>query len=264
MMEKLPIVMAADGWRKAPSLTVRPTRCANGSRVSFIVPRRNHVVSLCPPEVCRDTENKHSQRGERVEMSIWEQINEELKSNTAIYLPFVIMDYAYSIFCKDIKPLDLRHGAKKLCSDWLKNYHLFNSRIFVLINEEGRDYLIDRMDEYTEYIDYPIMLVRVAIMDLVSKDTFERQQAVSSLMLCNILAQAAQITWKAVASVMMGSDRENPELLALKNISSRLCNCVCRLDEDINPNDSPKLNEAVNNYLSKTAEWLNIKYNRTK
>ena len=60
------------------------------------------------------------------------------------------------------------------------------------------DFVIDMMDHYEAFIANDVMLMRVALMNLVKGLEFEEQGLIASLMLCNIFAQVAQITWSEI------------------------------------------------------------------
>ena len=171
-------------------------------------------------------------------------------------LPFLVMDCAYQEFCSVIKTLPLNGRNKQLRGRWLDSYRDFNRRLFSTLNEDERDYAVDMMDTYQMAVPYEIMLMRVAIMDLVAGCEFKDQKTIASLLLCNIFTQVAQIIWGCVFVNSRARASFCPELLQMRNISHSLVNSVVVLRETINPNDSPKLTQAVNSFMDKTSEWL--------
>lgn len=171
-------------------------------------------------------------------------------------LAFIIMDAAQYEFQKEIAPLHMHHNLKRWRKQWQADYHTFNQRLFSCLDAAQTDFTIEMMDEYTAAVDYDIMLMRVAVMDLVNGLEFNDQRLVASLMLCNIFSQVAQITWGLVFHTTKGHDARCPELDRLRNYSHKLANGVVLIPEDIDPNASPKLHDAVESFMDKTTKWL--------
>lgn len=178
------------------------------------------------------------------------------EDDPAPILSFLIMDCAFQEFDKKIKPLDFKHSVKRAKNDWLETYHRFNSRLFVTLGADLRDFAIDLMDAYADAVDYEQMLIRVAVMDLVRGCEFEHQQQIASLMLCDIFSQVAQISWGLVYKTFRGHNAACPELSKLHHLSHRLANSVVLIPEHIDPNASPKLHDAVQAFMDKTSKWL--------
>ncbi len=179
------------------------------------------------------------------------------KDDPAPILAFLIADCAFQEFCEGVKPLGLKHEMKKKQSEWLWNYHTFNKRLFICLDEDQKDFVIDMMDAYEEFIRNDVMLMRVALMNLVGGCEFEDQKNIASLMLCNIFAQTAQITWGLVFKNDRGRDERVPELDRMKKLSHTLANSVALIKEDINPNADVGLTTSVEAFMNKTVKWLN-------
>lgn len=177
-------------------------------------------------------------------------------NDPAPILPFIIMDAAQYEFQKEIAPLHMHHSLKRWRKQWQSDYHAFNQRLFSCLDADKTDFTIEMMDAYTEAIGYNTMLMRVAVMDLVNGLEFDEQKLIASLMLCNIYAQVAQITWGLVFHTNKGHDAKCPELERMRNISHKLANGVVLIPDNIDPNASPKLHDAVEAYMSKTTDWL--------
>lgn len=171
-------------------------------------------------------------------------------------LAFIIMDCAYQEFKKEIKPLSFRHGNKRWVSEWMNTYHHFNSRLFSTLDADRRDFAIDLMDAYADALSYDVMLMRVAVMDLVSGCEFADQKVISSLMLCDIFAKVAQISWGLVYKTERNTEERCPELDKMWRISHTLANSVALLPENVKTNESPKLGGAIKAYMDKTSKWL--------
>lgn len=179
------------------------------------------------------------------------------EDDPAPILAFLIMDCAYQEFCGAIKKLPLNGRNKQLRGRWLDSYRDFNRRLFSTLNDEERDYAVDLMDAYQMAVPNEIMMMRVAIMDLVASCEFADQKTIASLLLCNIFSQVAQIVWGCVFVNERARAAICPELLQMRNISHTLANSLVVINDRINPNASPKLNNAVSAYMDKTSNWLN-------
>ena len=179
------------------------------------------------------------------------------ENDVAPILAFLLADCAFQEFCEGVKPLKFKHALKKKQSDWLADYHTFNKRLFICLDEDQRDFVIDLMDAYEDFIKNDVMLMRVALMNLVGGCSFEDQKHIASLMLCNIFTQVAQITWGLVYKTTKGKDERAPELDRMKCVSHHLANSVALLESDVHPNEDAGLNAAVEAFMNKTVKWLN-------
>ena len=178
------------------------------------------------------------------------------KNDPAPILAFLIADCAFQEFCEGVKPLGLKHDLKKKQSEWLWNYHTFNKRLFICLDEDQKDFVIDMMDLYEEFIQNDVMLMRVALMNLVGGCEFEDQKHIASLMLCNIFAQTAQITWGLVFKDGKGRGERAPELDRMRRLSHTLTNSIALIKENINPNADNGLKNSVEAFMNKTVKWL--------
>lgn len=177
-------------------------------------------------------------------------------NDPAPILPFLIADCAYQEFCSGVKPLHLKQEQKRMQKNWLADYHQFNQRLFSCLNADERDFTIELMDAYSEFIQNDVMVMRVALMNLVNGCEFEDQKSIASLLLCNIFAQVAQISFGCVFVNGRGHSERAPELDRMRNISHRLANSVLTIKETINPNADKALNASVDAYMRKTTNWL--------
>ena len=110
-------------------------------------------------------------------------------------LPFLLGDAIYTIYTRDIAPLELRQEEKRLRNDWDEHYTKFNRPFFSAIGAEGGDQVTDLMDDFEGYIGNRIMVLRSELSLLLADVPFERRGAIVSALLCHVLAQAAQHAW---------------------------------------------------------------------
>lgn len=113
--------------------------------------------------------------------------------NTLPLMPFFIMDVVYQIYNKDIKNIECKHQMKRYRTQWVDNYNKFNHEFFRAFNNEQRDYIIDLMDEFAEYIHNTIVMMKSAVVNSFTQETeFEDKRNLAALLTCNVLCQTAQ------------------------------------------------------------------------
>ena len=184
-------------------------------------------------------------------------IKGELHDNSiAPILPFIIMDCAYSEFNREIKPLKLHHKQQRLRGEWYANYHKFNSRLFSALNQEQTDFVIDLMDEYEGKINYDVMLMKVALMNLLKGLEFADQKIMAALLVCNIIAQVAQDAWGKGNRNIYGKADKNHELKQMRVLSRNLTGTIVLLPEHLDLNEDEAVNSAVNKYIGTTIKYL--------
>lgn len=170
-------------------------------------------------------------------------------------LPFIIMDAAYHEFKKHISKLNLHHELKRMKNQWLDYYHSFNSLLLSCLNEDQKNFVIDKMDEYEEFVDDYMICIRPAIFESLTCLDFEDRYIVASLLQCNILTQIASI---AYSEVHKDKDRKAqcPQLENMSRLCHKIYNRIIYLPENIDPNKNTNLIDAVTTLMNKTADWL--------
>lgn len=115
------------------------------------------------------------------------------RENLLFLMPFYIMDTCYQIYCKDIKGLPCRHQMKQAKKRWSVCYHQYTTDFFRAFNQEQTDYIVDRMDEFNDYIHNSLVILKSKVVGLIPGSvSFEDKKILASLLICNVLAQAAQ------------------------------------------------------------------------
>jgi hypothetical protein len=115
--------------------------------------------------------------------------------STEPLLPFLLGDAIYTIYNRDIAPLDLHREEKKLRNDWVQHYTLFNRPFFAAIGADNHDQVTDLMDDFEEAIANHVMVLRSELMLLLGDVPFDQRKPIVSALLCHVLAQAAQCAW---------------------------------------------------------------------
>ena len=180
-------------------------------------------------------------------------------------LPFLQMDCMYQIYCKDIKPLELRHEMKQLRKRWIDTYNIFNRRFFCAFTQEEQYEVVDKMDEFETYIANDVMIAKVQVMNVLSD--LETNQAIvcSSLILCNVLCQAAGIIWKHVYKTRSGSDATNLHIDACERLTTRLMNLYHSAVSNriVNPNQSKAITTSIDALCKRMVQWLTVNEMKT-
>ena len=108
-------------------------------------------------------------------------------------MPFYIMDACYQIYCKDIKDLPCKQMMKQAKKRWSACYHKYTADFFLAFNEDQTEFITDQMDEFGDYIHNSVVMLKSKAMSQIPDSvSFEDRKVLASLLLCNVLAQAAQ------------------------------------------------------------------------
>jgi len=189
-------------------------------------------------------------------------------------LPFLLGDAIYTIYNRDIAPLDLRQEEKRLRNDWARNYNIFNRPFFAAIGGEGSEQVTDLMDDFEEYIANNMMILRSELMLLLGDVPFDQRKPIVSALLCHVLAQAAQCAWGNVyrigrvmgppgagrrqvvhkAEKNMHLDAINRDAFALANRWHTAINRAL-----VDPNKTKGIPPAINALCRKIYRWLEDK-----
>lgn len=115
------------------------------------------------------------------------------RENLLFLMPFYIMDACYQIYCKDIKDLPCRHMMKQAKKRWGVCYHKYTTDFFRAFNEDQIEFITDQMDEFNDYIHNSMMILKSKVVNQIPDSVpFEDKKVLASMLLCNVLAQAAQ------------------------------------------------------------------------
>lgn len=170
-------------------------------------------------------------------------------------LPFIIMDAQYQLYRQDIAPLPLKREIKQVRSKWINAYNKFNKGLFAPFTADEQDEIVDKMDEFAAYIQNDLIVTKVAMMNIVKFLPFEQQNVIGSALMCNALAQAAQVIWNKVFFDRRGNPETNRELHCIRVSSYRFTNMYYREGENISCN-TKEVNVAMDILCRKMVRWL--------
>lgn len=177
--------------------------------------------------------------------------------NFAPILPYIIMDECYSLYRRVILPIECGFEMKRARKIWSESYNAFNKDFFNCYGEEQRAELIEKMDNFEEYIAKDEMIAKVQIMNQFPDEPLDRQNVIATCILCSILVQSAQIVW---ARIYKNSQRRGMENMDLKNIRKGIngfANLYYGKEKlNIKVDDNPEVCKAVNVLCRKMIKWL--------
>lgn len=191
--------------------------------------------------------------------------------STEPLLPFLLGDAIYTIYNRDIAPLDLHREEKKLRNDWVQHYTLFNRPFFAAIGADNHDQVTDLMDDFEEAIANHVMVLRSELMLLLGDVPFDQRKPIVSALLCHVLAQAAQCAWGnvyrvatlvkrtgAVKQVMVHRPEKNRHLDAINRDAFILANMWHNTISLalVDPNKTKGIPPAINALCRKIYRWL--------
>lgn len=191
--------------------------------------------------------------------------------STEPLFPFLLGDAIYTIYNRDIAPLELRREEKRLRNHWAENYTRFNRPFFAAIGGDGSDQVTDLMDDFEEAISNNVMMLRSELMLLLGDVPFDQRKPIVSALLCHVLAQAAQYAWGnvyrvatlvkrtgAVKQVCVHRPEKNRYLDAINRDAYALANMWHNAISLalVDPNKTRGIPPAINALCRKIYRWL--------
>ena len=179
-------------------------------------------------------------------------------NNLMAVLPYLIMDLEHSLFCKHIKTIDCKFQAKQMISRWDKVYTKFNKEIFSVLSDDARDYLIDKMDDYEEYIHNNIEMLRIALISAFETIGVEenKHQTLSYIIVCNTIIQAANVVWKRTYLDKLGQGKPHPLLEFLDKHTMRFADVYHCDKQHINLNKFEDVTSAMQALCRRLISWV--------
>jgi len=180
-------------------------------------------------------------------------------------LPMLMLDIVFDIYCKLIRDLECRHKVKQAKTAWKESYTTFNRDFFSCYNTDESLLVTDRMDDFEKYVNNEVVMLKLAIMNEMPKhEDFEVRNTVSSAMLCNILAQAAQVFWEKNYRISDRRGEVNFNIQGLVNATYKFANEYHKTKDtvNINLNESKAVEKAWDNLSLKLVQY--IQYEKTQ
>ena len=170
--------------------------------------------------------------------------------------PFILMDITYQLLNTHIAPLKPTFKLGKVYHKWRDTYSHFNQRFFSAFDEDQTDYVIDKMEDFENYVDNYVTIARLKIMDCFPENTLEEQQVVSACILTNILARAAHIiTQKVYQKDYLDRTIMCNDLDEISRQAMRFCNLYRTSKPYYPPSEVEEVNSAVMVLCKKLVWW---------
>ena len=181
---------------------------------------------------------------------------EQVGNDLTPVAPYILMDVAYQSYRKHILPLPVKGRAKQLRGYWASAYNRFNRELFLPFRPEEYDDIIDKMDEVEDFIGEEVKTLENAIVAFLDGKIEHDREVIASILLCNILAQAAQELICISCEKMTGKPAKAPELDSIRIFCLKFANEFLPPEGDINTSEDPAVCEAVSKLSHKIAEWI--------
>lgn len=175
-----------------------------------------------------------------------------------IFLPYLVMDTVYQIYCRTVKPLPVKHELKRMKSGMRDAYMRFNRGFFRAFTQEQQDEIIDAMDGFDAYIADTLTITRAAVSSTVSFLDFDLQMKMTDMLLMNILANSAGIFYHDMFRGLPERYRHEPNIEAMATLARRFGDAYYKStggQRRINPNDVPKIDGSMQALFRRILQW---------
>ena len=179
------------------------------------------------------------------------------RDNLLFLMPFFIMDACYQIYCKDIKDLPCKHMMKQAKKRWGVCYHKYTTDFFRAFNEDQVEFIMDQMDEFNDYIHNSLVILKSKVVGQIPDSVpFEDKKILASLLLCNVLAQAAQHLHGNMYRNSDMTKEVNKDIEGIKKASHDLAR-LSPSSKGINVTASDEVMNLINALCKKIMKFLN-------
>ena len=119
------------------------------------------------------------------------QVEGNMDNLTAIVY-FFLLDASKQVFEKSIRKQPCKGLQKKYKNKMADGFYTFFRNFFSAFNQEQTEYVIDKADEFEEFIQHHLDIAEIAIQECDNSLPIETQRELSQTWLCNLLAADAQ------------------------------------------------------------------------
>jgi len=178
-------------------------------------------------------------------------------NEVAPLLPLIIMDAAYQLFCRNIKPVECHHNRLKWKNEWLRSYDRFNQSFFRCFSPEQTDYMCDMMDDFDKHMEHDLLITLIQVENLFPFEPLERQEVLASAVLISILCQCAEIVWQDTYRNAPREYRMYSDITACRVLIRRWLDAYYGKGKpEIRPNNDKNVTASVNILCRKLVEFL--------
>ena len=185
------------------------------------------------------------------------QISEEKVGNDITPVaPYILMDVAYQSYCKHIAPMQVWGRVRQLRNRWSDAYNRYNRQLFLPFREDEYGEITDKMDEIEEYVGDEVGTLERAIIAYLDGKIDGDREIIASILLINILAQAAQELTKIACESLTGKPAKSPELDTVRILCLKFGSAYLPPKQNVNTSDDPDVCSAVYELSHKIAKWI--------
>lgn len=123
--------------------------------------------------------------------------SQEPKRDGMPFMPMLLMDAMNILYTQYIAPLPLKHSEKQMRTRWHDAYKYFIAEFFLPFDDDQKCEICDLMNDFEEHIHNEVEIFRVVAMERFMKYDTDIRLVLSATLACNVLAQSAQILWRA-------------------------------------------------------------------
>lgn len=172
-------------------------------------------------------------------------------------LPLIMMDSAFQLYDKYIKPVKCKHELKKLKNEWVAHYNRFNRSFFRCYNEEQTDFIIEMMDAFEDYIQKDMQIAYIQFTNLFRNEDLERQKILSACMLSNILCQCAEIIHERIYGGVY--ENKNHDIISCEKTMHKWSDLFYGKEKpSLDPNKDKNITTAVDILCKRQIEFLKL------
>lgn len=136
------------------------------------------------------------------------------------FMPMLLMDAMNMLYEEYIAPLPLKHREKQIRTRWHEAYKHFMAQEFMAFDDDQKEEICDKMNEFEDAIHNEVEMFRVVAMERFMQYDTEVRLTLSATLACNILAQSAEYLWNA----MRGRSKSNMYINSVVNWSHEFLN----------------------------------------
>lgn len=176
---------------------------------------------------------------------------------------FLLHDIIYQTFVSEVLEAPLKHRSAKIVGEWKEANHRHFSRLFLDLDQDSKDVVIDLMDELEETIANDLAIIKIAVMDGLSAVDLEKQKLLGAIQLCNLLAQLSDMLWDCC---FQRKGHSHPYNKAIRFYTARLTALIWTNDgserHPIKKGAADRLGKLVSALFMKIIGWINDRANR--
>lgn len=194
------------------------------------------------------------------------KLTSEDKQHSRVFLPYLIMDTAYQVYCKHIMTVPASFRLLQLRKALGSAFSNFSKDFFRCFTIDESCEITDEMDGFESYIGNDVVILKLALMKQCEDYPLEKQQVICSGMIVNILAQCAEVIYEDSfkRETRLGGTRRlvgerNDLIEAVARATMRFLKEYNKNGRDIDFNSSKDIDDCVNIICKRIVQFISKK-----